>query len=294
MHSKLVCGLNFEEFKIKYENNVIPNICMKLTYTVVLIEKIFGYSEESSLTLILPIDSSILESEKNNLILNKKNLEYLKLPTGLVILFIFLFLIFLLSYYLRKELSRYIERKFFRKEINFFDTHNILMKSKLVEETFGTLPVKNFILQDEQLSLEVDRFTKQTIYYSYQKYRKFVFELIPQSKGLRDKIIQTIVQRDEYKASIVISIFIIFLIISLSIITNKIIPYFINEGDKALHYMAFFSFIYMGILIIECLILIWYIEKKKYLHAVNLTNNEKRILEEQFDNNDINSIKNYI
>jgi hypothetical protein len=267
---------------------------MKLTYTVVLIEKIFRYTEDSALNLILPIDSSTLESEKNNLLLDKKFLAYLKLPTGLVILFIFIFIIFFLSYYLRREISQFIERKFFRKEINFFDDYNILLKSKLVEETFRTLPVKNFILQDEQLSLEVERFTKQTIYYSYQEYRKFVFEMIPQSKGLREKIIQTLVLRDEFKASIAISIFLIFVIISISILTNKMIPYFVSDANKGLHYMAIFSFMYMGILILECLILISYIDKKKYLHAKNLTNKEKRILEEQFDNNETSAIKNYL
>jgi hypothetical protein len=267
---------------------------MKLTYTVVLIENIFGYTEDSALTLILPMDSSTLESEKNNLLLNKNNLQHLKLPTGLLLLFIFTLITFILSYIFRKKLSQFIERKFFRQEINFFDTHNILMKSKLVEETFKTLPVKNFILCDEQLSLEVDRFTRQTIYYSYQEYKKFVFEMIPQSKGLRDKIIQTLVQRDEYKASIVISIFLIIIIISLSILTNKIIPYYVNDSQRALNFMALVSFIYMGILILECLILISFIDKKKYLHAENLTNNQKRILEEQFDNNESCAIKNYL
>jgi hypothetical protein len=265
---------------------------MKLTYTVVLIEQIFGYTEQSNLTVILPFESTLLESEKNNLLLNRNLLEYLKLPRNLVIIFILILIIFIITYFFRKILSQFIERKFFRKEINFFDTHNILMKIKVVEETFKTLPVKNFILYDEQLSLEVDRFTKQTIYYSYEEYKKFVFEMIPQSKGLRDKIIQTLVQRDEYKASIVISIFIIILIIFLSILTNKMIPYYVYDGQKASNYMALTSFVYMGILIIECLILISYIDKKKYLHSENLTNNEKRILEEQFDNNESSPIKN--
>jgi len=72
------------------------------------------------------------------------------------------------------------------------------------------------------------------------------------------------------------------------------IPYFVSDSSKGLYYMAFFSFIYMGILILECLMLISYIDKKNYLHAKNLTNIEKRILEEQFDNNESSAIKNYL
>ena len=202
--TELIFNMTFEEFNQIQNRTVNQNLSLKLVYTVVLINQLFVTEEDSPITLIFPIDNSTLELEKLNYFLKKNKLEYLKLPKALVIIFILLLIIFLAAYFMRQKFSKIIFKNFIsgNRKIFYEGTKRFRWKSKLVGETFNTLQVKNFILHDEKLSLEVDRFTEQTIYHSYQEYTKFVFQMIPKSKGLREKIKRILKERDEFKVSI--------------------------------------------------------------------------------------------
>jgi hypothetical protein len=273
-----ICQQKFDEIYF-ITKGINPNICLKLTYTLVLLNKLFDIdTNNGSLLLILSSSKENSDPRENSLLLNTFFIDFMKIPLSLILTFFSLLILFSFSYFKQQYLSAVLEAKFFREEINFNK-----INFKLLDTTINTLPVKSFLLSNSQLKEQVKEFSKSTIYYSLFEYKKFFYEKVKNNHKLREKVNETLIMRNRINISIVISTFQIVIIIVLSILTNKIIAYLNLDNTKSLYTMALFSLVYMSVLIIECLKLISSIDNKRYLVSENLTSYDKKFLDEEYD-----------
>ena len=113
----------------------------------------------------------------------------------------------------------------------------------------------------------------------------FFYRIYKKYPNLREKVNETLKKRNRLKASMIVSIMIILLAVALSIVTIKIISYMNVDSKNILRILLIsFSFLYMGVLTMECLKLITCMDNIKFFYSGRLDESEKRFLEEEIDN----------
>lgn len=273
--SKEICEEDYQQFQLNRRNlnSTYNNICLKLTYTIVLLDNIFGF--DNKINIILP--STQLTSDKEyNILLDTAYIIMDKIPNYLQYLFLIFFLVFLVSYLFKKHMTKYLEEIFFREQLE-----NNKIDLNLLDSTISSLPVKNYLITN--CSADVKFFTEKDIFISRSDYKLFFYKMFKKYPGLRDKVNETLILRNQLKSSIILSILQISVIIILSVITTKIIAYSNNYGNSVRCLLVFFSFLYMSLLILECLRLINFIDNRKYMSSDNLSNFDKKFLEEEYE-----------
>jgi hypothetical protein len=282
LEAEKICSQNYSN------NNTLSssNLCMKLTYTIILIQKLFNVNLKNAEYTILLFSSNLkISLNENDLLINHSFFQSEEIPLQLLISFILLLLLFLSSYLFKPNLNTLFQNLFFTEKL---DKDQSKLNLILLETTITSLPVQNYIFKN--LLDEIKIFTQSEVFISLAEYKIFFFKMFKKYPGLRNKVYETINKRNNLKSSIVICILQILLAVILSIFTTKIISYLNIENQNYLRILLVVSsFIYMSVLILECLKLITFIDNMKYLYSNNLTNYDKKFLEEEYENYELNN-----
>jgi hypothetical protein len=259
------------------------NLCFRLTYTIVLFDNILYHNSNRDSVLLLfstnmNTNNMLTQEEENELLLNHMFFRIDYVPLSLIISTFFFFIIFIISFFLKKRIAIYLEQNVFREQIDLRNPDFFL-----IDSTITALPVKNYMFSS--LKSEIRLYSQKEIFISYNDYKLFFYQMFKKYPGLQEIVNKTLIQRNQFKAQIIISIFLIVISIILSILTNKVIAHLnFDVNSKKSIIMVFFSILYMSILIFEFLNLISNIDNKKFLSSRILTPYEKKFLEEEFEN----------
>lgn len=166
----------------------------------------------------------------------------------------------------------------FNQEINLANSEE---KKDVLDTLINSLPVKNFLYT--VLLKKIKDLCEREIFLSFSEFKLFFYAEVENEIQLKLVILQTIEKRNQLKATKVFCLVQIFLAIILSILTNKIFSFitFHNNYIQGI-IVVLFSFLYMTLLIMECLILITLIDYEKYYYSNILTQSEKLFLEQEF------------
>lgn len=273
-----LCSIDYLKLKKKYFYINVDNICFKSTYSIIIFHRLFKNHESLILVFATNIRNISLEEENDIIMSNYFSFQVDSIPTNYLIIFFFLIGFFLTNYLFKYKFISIIERNIFRYEIS---SMNVNEKLDILDTTINSLPVKNFLYT--KLLREIKEFSNQYIFVSFSEFKTFFYTLVDKYPPLLKVIKETIKKRNELKASKVFSLIQIFLVILLSIFTNKIFSFVTKKTSNTLVYViVVFSIIYVTLLIIECLILITYIDNEKYYYSNILTQPEKLFLEQEF------------
>jgi len=192
-----------------------------------------------------------------------------------------------------KEINIFLHNTFFNDEnknqnllrednINqLFNLTNSNEKLDILDTLINSLPVKNFLYT--VLLKKIKDLCEREIFISFSEFKVFFYGEVENEIQLKLVIIETIEKRNELKSTKVFCLLQILLAILLSILTNKIFSYvtFHNNYIQGI-IIVIFSFLYMTLLIIECLVLISLIDYEKYFYSNILSQSEKLFLEQEF------------
>jgi hypothetical protein len=164
------------------------------------------------------------------------------------------------------------------QEINLANSEE---KKDILDTLINSLPVKNFLYT--VLLKKIKDLCEREIFLSFSEFKLFFYTEVENEIQLKLVILETIEKRNKLKASKIFCLTQIFLAIILSILTNKIFSFvtFHNNYIGGI-IIVLFSFLYMTLLIMECLILITLIDYEKYYYSNILTQSEKLFLEQEF------------
>jgi len=166
----------------------------------------------------------------------------------------------------------------FNQEMNIANSEE---KKDILDTLINSLPVKNFLYT--VLLKKIKDLCEREIFLSFAEFKLFFYKEAENEIQLKLVILQTIEKRNSLKATKVFCLVQIIFAIILSVLTNKIFSFitFNNNYIQGI-IIVLFSFLYMTLLIMECLILITLIDYEKYYYSNILTQSEKLFLEQEF------------
>jgi hypothetical protein len=154
-------------------------------------------------------------------------------------------------------------------------------KMDILDSTINSLPVKNFLYT--VLLKKIKDFCEREIFLSFSEFKIFFYSEVENEIQLKYVILDTIEKRNELKACKIFNLIQIFLSTVLSILTIKIFSYItFNNNYIEGTIIVIFSFLYMILLIFECLVFITLVDYEKYYYSNILTQSERMFLDQEF------------
>jgi hypothetical protein len=171
-----ICNLNYTEIpktnhflRMKYTlliQNFNPNICLKLTYTQILLEEIFHPGDQNE--IVFSTNSGLNE---NDILLNKAVFKFERVPVGIIILYCFLSILFISGIFVKNYISQFI----FYLTYENFDGEYKEENLEEIKSTITSLPVQNFIFKKFLDKIKI--FTHRENFISLNDYRVFFISL---------------------------------------------------------------------------------------------------------------------
>ena len=179
------------------------------------------------------------------------------------------------------DCSRSINLSLFEHNSKIDNEKNKISNLHKIDTLINSLPVKNFLYT--VLLKKIKDLCEREIFLSFSEFKLFFYGEAENEIQLKSVILETIEKRNELKSNKVFCLIQICLAIILSILTNKIFSYitFHNNYIQGI-IIVVFSFLYMTLLIRECLVLITLIDYEKYYYSNILSQSEKLFLEQEF------------
>ena len=157
------------------------------------------------------------------------------------------------------------------------------MNYTIIDSLIKSLPIKLFLFNDKEIIEELKSISTKNIFISFNQFKKIFYDFIFKYDKLLILLNQTLEKRAQFKSKIIITFIIIILNFFLFFFLNKIyFSFYYSESFAILFIYKLCFFTIISFTIFQILKLISLFDSIKHLYSVNLSEKEKKLLNDEF------------